>query len=394
MVVEFLEGVQVTGRRFYDPNVTVKFKEYSASDYDTQLLTDLSSGTQPDVFPLKNLKNYYTYAKESDGLANLSDVAKTYDGDKNIDLSPYELDGKYYGLPYRQDVWVLFYNKDMFNKAGVSVPTDKWTWDDFVKTAQELKAKLPAAGYDANQVYPTYLHSWQSVVQGVATAQGGSDALNKFATGDFGYMNPFYETAMKVQNEGLALNYNIVTSNKTQYGAQFTSELAAMMPMGSWEAASVIDDAKTGVGHKFEWGMAPLPQAEGHDFSKDAETFGDPTGLAVSSKLSGQQLAAAKEFVKWASGPDCSMLLAQTLGTAPAYRSEDVIDAFFSVDGMPKDEVSRNSLLKSAVKPENPVSEHTGEIQSTLSVMHSAIMTGTKPLDQAIADAQATVSGL
>ena len=245
------------------PNVTVKFKEYSASDYDTQLLTDLSSGTQPDVFPLKNLKNYYTYAKESDGLANLSDVAKTYDGDKNIDLSPYELDGKYYGLPYRQDVWVLFYNKDMFNKAGVSVPTDKWTWDDFVKTAQELKAKLPAAGYDANQVYPTYLHSWQSVVQGVATAQGGSDALNKFATGDFGYMNPFYETAMKVQNEGLALNYNIVTSNKTQYGAQFTSELAAMMPMGSWEAASVIDDAKTGVGHKFEWGMAPLPQAEG-----------------------------------------------------------------------------------------------------------------------------------
>ncbi|MBW3093315.1 extracellular solute-binding protein [Bifidobacterium sp. 82T10] len=84
------------------PNITVKVKQYSADDYDKQLTSDISGKSQPDVFPIKNLQKYYTYAAESGGLADLSDIAASYDGDKNIDVSSYKLeDGKYYAMPYR-----------------------------------------------------------------------------------------------------------------------------------------------------------------------------------------------------------------------------------------------------------------------------------------------------
>ena len=146
------------------PNVTVNVKQYSADDYDKQLTADISSGAQPDVFPIKNMLKYVTYS-DSQGLADISDIAKGYQGNKHIDLNGYEHNGKYFALPYRSDTWVLFYNKDMFKKAGVEEPNAKWTWDDYTKAAKELKEKLPAAGYDANSVYPMYMHNWQSVVQ-------------------------------------------------------------------------------------------------------------------------------------------------------------------------------------------------------------------------------------
>ena len=89
------------------PNVTVNIKQYSADDYDKQLTADISSGAQPDVFPLKNLIKYVTYS-ESQGLADISDIASNFKNDKHISLSGYERDGKYYALPYRTDTWVLF----------------------------------------------------------------------------------------------------------------------------------------------------------------------------------------------------------------------------------------------------------------------------------------------
>ncbi len=50
--------------------------------------------------------------------------------------SSYEVDGTQYGTPYRQDSWVLFYNKDLFDAAGVDYPDGSWTWDDYDAAAR------------------------------------------------------------------------------------------------------------------------------------------------------------------------------------------------------------------------------------------------------------------
>lgn len=381
------------------PNVKVTIHEYSADDYDTQLTTDLSGGNAPEVFPIKNLQKYYTYAVDSQGLADLTSIAEGYKNDKNIDISQYNLDGKYYAMPYRQDSWILFYNKTMFEKAGVAVPDGTWTWDDYMKAAEELKTKLPAAGYDANSVYPTYHHtSWQSVTQSFTTAQSAatSDGAKKnFLSGDYSYMKDMYNNVfLKAQDEKLTVDYNTVTSSKVQYQAQFGTEKAAMLPMGSWYAATLVSQQKSGDANKFEWGMAPIPQNPNvKSESGKPITFADPTGLAVSAGATGDKLAAAVEFVKWASGEGGAKALA-AIATTPAYFSDSVTDTYFGVDGMANDELSKKAWQEHDTRPENFVDKKTNDIQEKLKIMMSSILTKTASVDDAVATANKDIAAL
>ncbi|BDR52387.1 sugar ABC transporter substrate-binding protein [Bombiscardovia nodaiensis] len=371
------------------PNITISVKQYSADDYDKQLTADISSGAQPDVFPLKNMVKYVTYA-ESKGLADISDIAKDFTSDKNIETSYYKMeDGKYYALPYRADSWVLFYNKDMFKKTGVKEPDGTWTWDDYTKAAKEMKEKLPAAGYDAN-TYPMYMHNWQSVVQSFALAQSGKSDKQTFLKGDFSYMEPFYKRALEWQNDKLTVDWNTSFTNKVQYQTQFGSQKAAMMPMGSWYAATLLTQRNNGQAEKFDWGMAPIPQNPDTKTPKTPITFGSPTSLAISSKLTGQKMSAAKEFVKWAVGEGGATELAQ-LSTTPAYIDSKVTDTFFKPEGMANDQQSKDAWAKHDLKLEAPVAKGTDTINSILKDTHSSIMTGTQNVKDGLQEAAKNV---
>ncbi|WEV53159.1 extracellular solute-binding protein [Bifidobacterium sp. ESL0704] len=372
------------------PNVTVKLKEYSADDYDKQLTADISAGAQPDVFPLKNMQKYTTYAS-SKGLADLSDVAKKYAGNKKIDMSMYKTsDGKYYGLPYRADHWVMFYNKDMFKKTGIKEPDGTWTWDDYTKVGEELKKKLPAAGYDANSVYPMYQHNWRSVVVSMALAQNGQPASKTYLKDNFNYTLPYYKRALKWQDDKLTINWNTSFTNKVQYQAQFGTQKAAMMPMGTWYAAAFLNQQKTGDAQKFDWGMAPVPQNPSKKMPSTPVTFGSPTGLAVSAKDTGQKAAAAKKFVEWAIGEGGADTLAK-LTTTPAYINDKVTKDFFAADGMANDQLSKDAWSKFDMKLEQPVSSATDTIEDLLDKGHSAIMTETQKPDAGIKEVEDNV---
>src|SRR3954452_13586486 len=127
-----------------NPNVTVELKEYDASNYDTQMIADLAAKKAPDVYVQKNLKNFYTY-QSGKQLLDVSDVAGQL-GDKVGGLADYQVDGKTWAVPYRADSWVLYYNKDLFDKAKVKYPDASWTWDDYVKNAKARTTALKNAG--------------------------------------------------------------------------------------------------------------------------------------------------------------------------------------------------------------------------------------------------------
>ena len=72
----------------------------------------------------------------------------------------------------------------------------------------------------------------------------------------------------------------------------------------------------------------------------------------------------------------------------PAYLSDAVKNTFFSVDGMAVDDLSKKAWQDNETKPENPVGEGEDTIGSLLDDAHSSIMTKTKSVDQALADAK------
>lgn len=363
-----------------NPDYEIEVKEYDATNYDTQMIADLSAGTAPDIYVQKNLKNFFTY-EDGDQLMDVSDVAGELTDDVK-GLAAYEVDGATYAIPYRQDGWLLYYNKDLFAAAGVAEPDGSWTWDDYAATAEELTTKLQAAGSDATG---TYQHNWQSVVQGFALAQTpGADLLS----GDYSYLQPYYERAVALQDAGAQPTYGTVTTNKLTYQAQFGTQKAAMMPMGSWYVATLIAQQASGDANEFSWGIAPIPQfdASTAGTSNTPVTFGDPTGLGINPAIDPAKVETAKAFLRMSASEDAAKVLAG-IGITPAYASDDVTEAYFAVDGAPTDELSKFAFGTREIHPENPVSPNTAAIQNVLNEIHSGIMSESTTVDAGVTQA-------
>lgn len=289
------------------------------------------------------------------------------------------MDGKAYAVPYRQDSWVLFYNKDLFAKADVKAPNGSWTWDDYDAAAKAL-TKGGKKG--------TYLHRWQSTVQGFANAQSDADILK----GDFSHMKPFYERTLALQKAGYQVDFNTSSANQLTYQGEFGKQNAAMMPMGTWFVATLIAQQASGAADEFEWGFAPIPQADKATTGTDKTpvTFGDPTGFGINANIDQAKAQAAKDFLAYAAGEEGAKSLA-AIGITPALTNDALVATYFGVAGAPTDELSKFAWSTHTVRAENPTSSKTATIQGILSDMHTAIMSGSESVDAALEAAQERV---
>ncbi len=368
-----------------NPDYTVTVKEYDAQNYDTQMIADLAAGTAPDLYILKNLLHFHTYAS-GEQLLDVSDVAGDL-GD-NPSVSFYEYEGATYAVPYRQDGWLLYYNKDLFAAAGVDEPDATWTWDDYAETAKELTTALEGSDSPAKGAYH---HSWQSIIQGFANGQSpDADIL----TGEFDHLKPYYQRALDLQEAGAIQDFGAVSTNQLTYQSQFGTQEAAMLPMGSWYIATLLAQQESGDAEDFEWGIAPAPQFDESTTGMDnvPVTFGDPTGIGINPAIEEGKLDAAKDFLRYVASEDGSKALAE-IGITPSVMSDSVTSTFFGLDGMPTDELSQWAFQTREIRPENPVSEHTAPIQTVLNETHSAVLSGSVGAEEGFDQAEERVKG-
>lgn len=121
------------------PKITVTY-EPVAQDFRTKLLAQLASGTEPDVFYLE-LGDAASLMQKHVLLDLGPEMQKT--GTSASDFAA-PLIGAFtsgqtvYGIPKDFNTLALFYNKDMFQAAGVALPTSAWTWQDLKDAAQKL----------------------------------------------------------------------------------------------------------------------------------------------------------------------------------------------------------------------------------------------------------------
>ncbi len=330
-----------------NPEVTVEVVEYPAgNDYATAMTADLAAGTAPDVYVLKNLKDFVTYSNGQQ-LLDVSDVVGELDPATG-GLDQYEAeDGKSYAVPYRQDSWVLYYDKDLFAQAGVAEPDGSWTWEDYGTAAQDITEALSADG-----VKGTYLHNWQSTVQGFALAQGEDADL---LSGDYAYLAPFYERALALQDAGAQADFGTITTNTLTYQGEFGLQKAAMLPMGTWYTATLIAQQASGEANDFEWGIAPIPQADASTTGTDSTpvTFGDPTGLGINPKTDEAKIGAAKDFLRFAAGEEGANALAE-IGITPALTNDTVTETFFALRGRARRRPVEVRVLDARHAPREP----------------------------------------
>lgn len=362
------------------PDVTVEVKEYDPVNYNTLLTADLAAGAGPDIITQKEVKFVSTF-QEGGQLVDVSDVEIPEDLGG---LEAYEVDGARYAVPYRQDSWVVYYNKALFDEAGIAYPDGSWTWDDYAELEKQLSSAL-----SGRAAFGGYQHSWQSTVQGFANAQApGADIL----TGEFDHLESYYSRVLDMQENGGQVDFNTRNANQLTYQGEFGTQKAAMMPMGSWYVATLIAQQASGEANDFEWGVAPAPQYDKSTTGTDNTpvTFGDPTGFGINAAVEGDKLQAAKDFLAYAASEDAARSLAE-IGITPALLNDAVVETYFAVEGVPTDELTQFAISTHETRPENPTSNKTAAIQGILADLHTGVLSESESIDSAIKTAEERV---
>lgn len=128
------------------PNVKVnnQFTPISSwSDYLDKLVTQIAGGQAPDMIHLATegvqlaVKNNLVVPLD-DFVTSNDDVQAIIADTNETLLNGFSSDGKLYFLPASWNNMMIYYNTKIFEEAGIERPNDDWTWDDFLKIAQQL----------------------------------------------------------------------------------------------------------------------------------------------------------------------------------------------------------------------------------------------------------------
>ena len=359
-----------------NPNVTLEMVDLGSADYMTVLATELSgSGSDFDVVTIKDVTGYATLVSK-----NTLEPLDSYISAAGIDLSQYggvdkqiTVNGSLYELPFRNDFWVVFYNKDIFDAAGVAYPTNDMTFDEYDALARQVAD--PTFG---SQIYGTHYHTWRSAVQLFGVLDGQHSILD----GEYDFFKPYYEMVLNEENDQICRNYADLSAEGLHYSAAFSGGDVAMMNMGSWFISTLISNIQSGEYDASlcgNWGMVKYPHAEGVEAGS---TLGTITGLSVTSVSDNKD--EAFKFVEWVSGVEGAKVMAET-GNFPALMNDEVAGIISSLEGFPTDAESKEALSVSNLYLEVPYAENVSEINDILDTYHKSIMNQEMTIDEGIA---------
>ncbi len=320
----------------------------------------LSGGDTSDIFMVKENLDVMKWAQQGFAKPLTDYIANSgFDMSGFVGMEPnYAVDDVQYALPFRSDFWVLFYNKTLFDEAGIAYPTNDMTWEQYEALANEITGKSSCK-------YGAHNHTWLSAVANFAVCDG----VNTLLDGEYSDLQYFYELALRMEASGAIRPYTEVKAANLHYSGAFQTGDTAMMPMGYWYVATLINNRKEGL-YDFDWGTTALPHK---DDVPAGSSFGNLTGVMINKASQNKDLAW--EYISWLCGPEGSQVTAAT-GNRPAWVSSEVADVLASVEGFPADENSKAALIPTQVSIEIGTHEKLAEIQTVLNEEHTMIMTG------------------
>lgn len=352
-------------------NIEVEVNDISSKEYPDKMAILLAAGEDLDVYGIKNVMDFGGYYTKKQVL-NVMDYIKK----DNVDMKAFggvenQLkgdDGNYYGLPIRGDYWVLYYNKDIFDKAKVAYPSGDMTWEDF-----RALAKKVTSGEGNDKIWGSYFHTWQSIPWSMSLPKKDG----KLEDGKYEFLKPAYQIMLVMQNEDKSvMPYAEAKTSNAHYKAMFESGKLAMHVQGTWHIEQLITDKKAGK-HNVNWGMTKAPYPAG---GKPGISVGNVTGLGINSKTSNKDASWA--FIKYMASAETAKTFAKYT-QMPAAKTPDILSSFTKIEGFPAG--GDKALEVAEVIPDGPVSPKSAAIGKILDEEHQLIMAGAKKLDEGIA---------
>jgi multiple sugar transport system substrate-binding protein len=298
------------------PEIDVELIPSSQGEYEAKLYVLHVSGNPPDIF-------------SSVGMAGLADFVHNglvFPLDDWVvrekvlfrdflpgSLDALRIDGRLYGVPAGGVPSLMYYNRRLFDKAGVAYPpatweTDEWNWSDMLSTAQKLT--LDQDGDGLMDVYGVYMNLWPAVAN--AWLWGGDwFPLEAYQTGIADRtVADSVEVARSLQAQvDLMYTYHVMPQPGTLQVGDFAASKFAMGADGGWVTrnwAKIPD---------LEWSIAPLPRGV-HNIRN--AIFTDPWLIASGSR----QKETAWEWVKYAVSTKGQMIWSPSFAGVPIRRDQ------------------------------------------------------------------------
>ncbi|WP_019637072.1 ABC transporter substrate-binding protein [Paenibacillus fonticola] len=386
------ESVKKGIELFMEQNPNIKV-DYTTIPNGTQYVAKMQAmqlgGEAPDVFFLQS--DYYRDFVKRDFLLNLdSYVASDFNPDDLIDsaVSLSTVNGSFYGIESCIVAPVLYYNKEIFDKAGLpyppSAPSEAWTWEEFTEVAKKLTVKK------GDQVEQYGVYGLEDYYQTIALIMSnGGNWFSEDLKSSAANTAEVKEALQKIYDlrsiEGVTPESKLLQNSGMSSSQMLQTEKIAMLVNGSWALQELAN-------MNFEVGVGVLPKF------KEAVTHGQ-AHLHVASK-STKHPEEAWKLIKFLSSEDYQLQNVKAglwLPNRKSLYTEEGIQKWLTEGVHPEGfESMIPYFLNSKVYPYAMLSSQ--KIQEDTTAQLDAFFYGAQPLDTTLQNieksANDTISGI
>ncbi len=234
-------------------NVLIQLEAIAGRDYYTRILTQIAADRAPDVMNIGD--DAVPSFVEKGAFLSLDQCLADLEFDLSVYLpgllDPGMVDGELYFLPKDYSTLAVYYNKSIFDAAGVGYPEADWTWDDLLEISQALTQDLDDDGQ--TDIYGIQLPAnWTTGFEYWVAAAGGS-LISEDGSSFIGFMDSA-ESIRAVQFYADLYNTYQVAAPPADFSAfgggnsEFDNGQAAMRVFGRWPQAGMVSNPNIDLG--------------------------------------------------------------------------------------------------------------------------------------------------
>lgn len=315
----------------YDGKYKVEFEASDKESHSKNMKLEASDGTLPQIFWL-DASEAPEYSDSgvlmdlSDFLSENSDIQTALGGMENA----FQDDNGQYGLPYQCNVQGIFYNKDLFDKAGIEYPTNDTTYEEFIEMIKKLKESgvTPLSIGSKNSAYAMWefnetlaRYGWAENIDSILSGE------KKFNNED---LNACFEKLKGIADAG-AFPENMATIEYFDAKQLFNEGKAAMFGTGQWDCAEFDENIGEKIG--FWWG----PKFTDTDYNQDIAMKVPSAPIVVNAEVADDDAVkeAVYEFLKFYYGEDAAKISYEgSIFPATNYSEVAATDTQYSMNAM------------------------------------------------------------
>lgn len=299
----------------------VEVEYFAPTEYAEKILTSFSSGVEFDILGVNGVSFYGEYQNKH----VLQEITDYVENDK-LDTSVYgkvfeqsNPDG-IYGLPYRQSIWLVYINEELFKEAGLEIPTEQLTWSEYRDLAKQLTDDDTYGGLVGMDNY-------------VLMQQLGGSVMDE----DTSIIRENLELWKELHEDGSHVPFEEKLELGQNAGSLFTTapaETVAMFMNGTWGITSYNQKIKDGE-MPFQYRVMPMPVPDGE------EEYSAPCGMNfLSVSKTSKHPEEAYDFIKFACTYEGANIIAET-GTLTAYSDDKVKETYLKAANQSDDMLSK-----------------------------------------------------